>query len=95
MAILQLENVTLRLDGETILDELSVSFEKGLVHAMICPNGAGKPTMAGAIMGLSEYANHDGDVILEGHSLKNASIDDWARRGIALAWQRDRLVSRH
>jgi Fe-S cluster assembly ATP-binding protein len=85
--VLALKNVTLDLGGKRILDDLSIDFWAGHVHAVIGPNGAGKSTMANVIMGLSGYTEFQGDVLFEGRSLNGLPIHERARRGISLAWQ--------
>jgi len=87
MTILALKNVTLRLGGKKILDDLSIYFWEGHIHALIGPNGAGKSTTANLVMGLSGYGDFAGDIVYEGQSIKGLSIDARARRGITLAWQ--------
>ncbi len=86
-AILQVDRITLTLDKRTILNQLSIAFWKGHVHALVGPNGAGKSTLASVIMGLSGYREYEGDLVYEGQSLKNVPLDERARRGITLAWQ--------
>jgi Fe-S cluster assembly ATP-binding protein len=85
--VLEVRNVTQRFDDRTILDDLSLDIWAGHVHAVVGPNGAGKSTLANTIMGLEGYAAHEGDVLLDGQSLKGVSVSDRARRGITLAWQ--------
>jgi len=87
MGILELRNVTLELGGRPILNDLSVDFWEGHVHALIGPNGAGKSTLASTIMGLPGYTHHSGDVLFDGESLRGVPVDERARRGITLAWQ--------
>ena len=87
MAILELHDVTLELGGRRILNGLSAEFWEGRVHALIGPNGAGKSTLASTIMGLPGYTHHGGDILFDGQSLRGASVDERARRGITLAWQ--------
>ncbi|MBD3179830.1 MAG: ATP-binding cassette domain-containing protein [Candidatus Latescibacteria bacterium] len=87
MGILEIRNITLKLDGSKILDDLSIDFWEGHVHAVVGPNGAGKTTLANTIMGLEGYRNISGDIILEGESIRNLSVDERARRGITLGWQ--------
>ena len=38
-------------------------------------------------MGLSGYRDYTGDILFEGESIKNLSIDERAKKGIALSWQ--------
>ncbi|MGM0490958.1 MAG: ATP-binding cassette domain-containing protein, partial [Planctomycetota bacterium] len=85
--VLALDHVTLDLGRARILDNLSIDFWAGHVHAVIGPNGAGKSTMANVIMGLSGYRDFEGDVVFNGESLKGLAVDERARRGISLAWQ--------
>ena len=85
--ILEVRNVTQRFDNRPILDNLSLDFWAGHIHAVVGPNGAGKSTLANTIMGLEGYTGHEGDVLLEGKSLKGIPVSERAKRGITLAWQ--------
>jgi Fe-S cluster assembly ATP-binding protein len=87
MGVLELKDVTLELGGKPILNGLTVDFWEGHIHALVGPNGAGKSTLAGAIMGLPDYRHMTGDILLDGESIKDLSVDERARRGITLAWQ--------
>ena len=85
--ILEIMDLSLDLGGKHILDDLSIQFWAGHVHAVIGPNGAGKSTLASTIMGLSGYTEFGGDIRFDGQSLKGLSVDQRARKGITLAWQ--------
>jgi Fe-S cluster assembly ATP-binding protein len=87
MGILEVKDLSLSFDGTYILQNLSIDFWEGHVHAIVGPNGAGKSTLANTIMGLPEYRDHEGDILLEGSSLKGKEIDERAQLGITLAWQ--------
>jgi Fe-S cluster assembly ATP-binding protein len=87
MGVLELKGVTLELGGRKILDDVSIDFWEGHIHALCGPNGAGKSTLANTVMGLDGYRDHSGDILLEGESLKKVPVDERARRGISLAWQ--------
>ncbi|MGC9307299.1 MAG: ABC transporter ATP-binding protein [Thermoplasmatota archaeon] len=87
MGILEIDNVTLAVEGKHILDDLSIDFWEGHVHAIVGPNGAGKSTLAFTIMGLEGYRDIDGDIRFEGDSITSLAVDERARRGITLAWQ--------
>lgn len=87
MGILEVKNITLELDGDKILDDLSIDFWEGHVHAVVGPNGAGKTTLANTIMGLNGYRDFSGDILFEGKSIKDLEIDERARLGITLGWQ--------
>ncbi len=87
MHILEVRDLTVRFDGHTILNRLSIQFWKGHVHAIVGPNGAGKSTLAHTLMGLPGYTDFEGDILLEGESIRALPLDERARRGISLAWQ--------
>jgi len=87
MGILQVKNLSLTLNGNKILDDLNIDFWEGHVHAIVGPNGAGKSTLAFTVMGLGGYRDIDGDIIFEGESIKELSIDKRADKGITLSWQ--------
>ncbi len=85
--ILEIDNLTLNLDGKTILDGLSMNLWEGHSHAIIGINGAGKSTLAGTIMGLNGYRDFSGDIRFRGQSIKEMEVDERARLGITLSWQ--------
>lgn len=87
MAMLELENLDLRLNGTPILNELSLELWEGYVHAVVGPNGAGKSTLAFTVMGLHDYQNFDGEMRFDGQSLKGLEIHERAKLGITLGWQ--------
>ncbi len=85
--MLELQDISLKINGKEILKKINIHFEKNKIYALVGPNGAGKSTLAYVIMGLDGYRNIEGDIIFEGKSIKNLSIDERAKRGITLAWQ--------
>jgi len=87
MGILEIDNVTLAIEGKKILDSLSIDFWEGHVHAIVGPNGAGKSTLAFTIMGLEGYRDIDGDIRYRDEPITSLDVDERARRGITLAWQ--------
>lgn len=87
MGIIELKNVNLLLNKKSILNNLTIDFWPDSVHAVVGPNGAGKSTLAATIMGLSGYTDIQGDILFNGESIKNLSVDERAKRGITLAWQ--------
>ena len=87
MGVVEVKNVGLKLGGSEILREMNIDFWRGHIHAIVGPNGAGKSTLAATIMGLDGYHDFTGDILFEGESIKNKSIDERARKGITLGWQ--------
>lgn len=87
MGLLVLENLKLSLGGKPILNNVSIDFWDGHVHAVVGPNGAGKSTLAATIVGLGGYTEIEGDITFDGQSIRDLAIDERARMGITLAWQ--------
>ncbi|HPC38936.1 MAG TPA: ABC transporter ATP-binding protein [Exilispira sp.] len=87
MVLLELKDVTLNKDGKYLLKNINMEIWAGYVHAIVGPNGAGKSTLAQTIMGLSGYRNIEGDILFEGKSIKDYSIDERARLGLTLVFQ--------
>ncbi len=87
MGILEVKDLSLSFEDNTILTDLTIDFWEGHIHAIVGPNGAGKSTLAHTIMGLGGYKQHTGDILLEGESIKDLSISERAKHGITLAWQ--------
>jgi Fe-S cluster assembly ATP-binding protein len=87
MTILKLENVSLSLDEKPILNNLSVDFWEGHIHAIVGPNGAGKSTFSYVVMGLSGYRNITGTIYFKGNPINGLTVYQRARAGISLGWQ--------
>jgi Fe-S cluster assembly ATP-binding protein len=87
MNILDIKNLTFEANGNRILDNMNISFEKGRTYAIVGPNGAGKSTLAYNIMGLSSYRNSTGEILFMGEPVQDLPIDQRARKGMTLGWQ--------
>lgn len=79
--LLEARSVGLLLSGSTILDEVSLSVDRGEFVAVIGPNGAGKSSLLKCLGGL--IAPTSGDVLLEGRPLRRLSGRAIARK---IAW---------
>jgi len=84
--MLQIENLKLILDGNPIIDDLSLNVERGEILAVLGVNGTGKTTLAYIIMGVN-YLPDDGKIIFEGEDIAKSPISQRAKMGITLAWQ--------
>ena len=50
--MLEVRNITKEFPGVKALDDVSLSFEKGRIHALMGENGAGKSTLMKIITGI-------------------------------------------
>ena len=85
MEILKLDKVEVERNGSRILKGISLSVERGTIHALVGPNGSGKSTLAFAIMGI--YRLSKGRIYFNGEEISKRLIHERARMGITLAWQ--------
>lgn len=87
MGLLEIKNLSLNIDGNKILNNLSVDIWKGHVHAIVGPNGAGKSTLASAIMGLDNYRNITGKIYFKNKDITDLDINKRAELGMTFGWQ--------
>jgi len=85
--VLKVENLQLRLNGKSIIDDLSLQVNKGEIHGLLGENGTGKTTIAYLIMGANNYKPTAGRIVFEGQDIADLYISQRAKRGISLAWQ--------
>ena len=87
MALLEVKNLHVEVDGKQILNGLDLSVEKGSVHAIMGPNGSGKSTLAHVLAGKDAYVVTQGQVLLDGEDILALSPDERAAKGLFLAFQ--------
>jgi branched-chain amino acid transport system ATP-binding protein len=85
MALLSLQNATLRFGGIVALDDVSLAVEPGTIAGLIGPNGAGKTTAFNVITRL--YRLESGDVEFDGRSILRTPPSRIVRLGIARTFQ--------
>src|SRR5689334_20025187 len=85
MALLSLQDATLRFGGIVALDEVSFEAKEGSIFGLIGPNGAGKTTAFNVITRL--YRLDAGDIVFDGRSLLHTPPSRIVRLGIARTFQ--------
>ncbi len=87
MHTLKIENLTVMIGEQTILQDFNLTIHTGEVHAIMGPNGTGKSTLSKVIMGDSSYKVVSGDIWYDEKSILNLTVDERARLGIFLGMQ--------
>ncbi len=82
---LEARHISKRFGITRALDDVSVSFEAGEVHALMGENGAGKSTLGKTIAGL--YRQDSGVVVIDGRELTPGSIEDAFGAGVRIVHQ--------
>ena len=85
--MLRVEHLGFKLNGKSIINDLSFQVNKGEIYGMLGENGTGKTTVAYLIMGISNYKPTEGRLIFEGQDIADLSVFQRARKGISLTWQ--------
>ena len=78
--MLQLKNISYKVEDKTILDDINLEFDYGKIYAITGHNGSGKSTLVKLIMGIINQTQ--GDIILDGENINKLNITERARKGI-------------
>ncbi len=87
MSLLEVKNLQVRVEDREILHGLSLTVNKGEVHAIMGPNGSGKSTLSHVIAGKPGYEVTGGEILFRGEDLLEMAPDQRAAKGVFLAFQ--------
>jgi branched-chain amino acid transport system ATP-binding protein len=90
MAELEIDRLTLRFGGLTVLDDISLTVESGELFALIGPNGAGKTSVLNCISGIYHA---DGRILFRGTDIGTHEPHVIARLGLARTFQHGELFA--
>lgn len=91
--MLQIEDLVVEINGETILDRINMEIPEGETHILFGPNGSGKTSLMMAIMGFSGYTITNGRIVFKGEDITHMPIHERAQLGIGVSFQRPPTIA--
>lgn len=88
--ILSMKNITKKYPGVIALDNFSLDFHEGEIHALLGENGAGKSTLIKVISGAIEPSS--GEIVVEGESFSKMTPQLSKENGVEVIYQEFNLV---
>lgn len=88
--MLEVRNVSKEFPGVRALDNVSMQFECGSIHALMGENGAGKSTLMKVITGI--YIPEYGDIYVDGQKVVFKSLQDSIDHNISMVHQEIQVI---
>ena len=85
--MMEIKDLQAKIGDKKILNGLSLTLEKGKVHAIMGPNGAGKSTLSKAIVGHYDIEVLGGEILYKGENIVDKEPEERALDGIFLSFQ--------
>lgn len=91
MAVISLEHVSYSYDDrKKILDDLSLSFERGKMYVILGPSGCGKTTLLSLLGGLDKPVS--GKILFEGKEIVQTGLEEHRRDHVSFVFQNYNLI---
>jgi len=90
--MLSIRQLTVEVEGRKLLHNIGLEIKSGETHVLFGPNGSGKSTFLMAIMGFPRYQITKGNIIFKGRDITMLPLDERARLGIGMSFQRPPVV---
>jgi Fe-S cluster assembly ATP-binding protein len=90
--MLQIKDLSVAVEDKEIIHDVNMTIQNGETHVLFGPNGAGKSTLLMAIMGFPKYKVTKGNISFKGKDITGLTVDERARMGIGMSFQRPPVV---
>jgi len=90
--MLEIKHLSVAVEGKKILQDVNLTIGMGETNVLFGPNGSGKTTLLMTIMGFPKYQVTGGSIIFNGTDMTGLSLDERARLGIGMSFQRPPVV---
>src|SRR3954454_21548617 len=87
-----MRSITKTFPGVKALADVSLSVQRGEIHAICGENGAGKSTLMKVLSGVYPTGSYDGEIVFDGQSVHFSGIRDSEHVGIVIIHQELALV---
>jgi Fe-S cluster assembly ATP-binding protein len=87
MDVLEVKNLTVNVEGKSILRNVSFSLKAGESHILFGPNGSGKTTLISTLMGLPSYDVVSGTIHFLKEDITQKSVEERAKLGLVVSFQ--------
>ncbi|GAA4625186.1 multiple monosaccharide ABC transporter ATP-binding protein [Cellulomonas oligotrophica] len=91
--ILEMRSITKTFPGVKALQDVTLTVERGEIHAICGENGAGKSTLMKVLSGVYPHGTYEGQILFEDEEMSFGSINDSEAKGIVIIHQELALVS--
>jgi putative multiple sugar transport system ATP-binding protein len=85
-------HITKQFPGVKALDDVTMTVQRGVIHAICGENGAGKSTLMKVLSGVWAHGTYEGDIIFDGQEMAFHSIRESEEVGIVIIHQELALI---
>ena len=85
--VLEIKDLKANINKNEILKSLTLTINKGEIHAIMGPNGSGKSTFSKVLAGHPAYTVLNGEILFNGNSILDLDPEQRSHLGIFLAFQ--------
>lgn len=85
--LLKITGLHVSVGDKEILHGVDLTVNSDETHVLMGPNGTGKSTLGYAITGNPAYTVTEGDIVFDGESIVDMSVNERAKKGIFLSFQ--------
>jgi len=90
--MLEVKDLNVEVEGKEIIRDISFDVDIGETLVLFGPNASGKTTLLMAIMGFPRYQVTKGKIIFKGRDITYLPVDERAKMGIGILFQRPPVV---
>lgn len=88
-----IQNLSVSVEGKTVVKKVNLTVKPHEIHALMGPNGSGKSSLAMALMGHFNYHAYEGKVTIGNHDILSLKPNERAKIGLFLSFQNPVVVT--